>query len=174
MDQADKLLNPYNESKIMRCSDCPIICQYRKIQLAKDENATCLFPPRRLQAMDDGMPITLLDEVIIGAASQEVIEALMEQFRLEKNGEFGIKLLKCLIDLKKNYWPATQKNITANIKDFGEQLKLWKQAQIEVKKIKENKPLEIIEKEVEEEIAEVEKEEEEEIKMVYNSKRGAY
>lgn len=41
--------------------------------------------------------------------------------------DFGMnaKVVELLIDVKKAYWPATQKSITASVKDFDKQLDKW-------------------------------------------------
>lgn len=166
MDNADRLLNIYNEGTQLKCKDCPVICQYRKLQLDKDEDALCLFPERRKNAEINGEQIKLLDEILVGAATQEIVELLLNEFRKNKDSEFGIKVLKCLIDLKKNYWPATQKSLTGSIKDFSEQLRLWKIAQIEARKEVEKKSEKEVEEEVEKEIQDIEDSEDEDFEQV--------
>lgn len=50
--------------------------------------------------------------------------------------DFGMstKVVELLIDIKKSYYPATQKNLNMNIHGFDEKIQKWKAAREEMKK----------------------------------------
>ena len=127
MSDIDDLLLPFQEeTKVShKCKDCLLKCEYRELALEKDPDATCLIPLRREQSLRDGSQIRLLDEQIIKAYSQELIDFLLEAIRVDKNVKAGEKLLSLLLEIKKSYWPAMQKNLNANVGLFDKQLQEW-------------------------------------------------
>ena len=134
MSDIDDLLLPFQEeTKVShKCKDCLLKCEYRDLALEKDPDATCLIPLRREQSLRDGSIIRLLDEQIIKAYSQELLDFLLEDVRLNKNVKLGEKLLSILLEIKKSYWPATQKNLNANVGLFDKQLEQWQTARNEI------------------------------------------
>ena len=49
--------------------------------------------------------------------------------------DFGMntKVVELLIDIKKAYYPATQKNLNLNVQNFDEKIQKWKAARDEMK-----------------------------------------
>ena len=140
MSDIDNLLLPFqdNETKCNhKCKDCLLKCEYRELSLDKDPEAVCLIPLRREQSLRDGSRIRLLDENIIKAYSQELIDFLLDAVRQDKDIKVGEKLLSLLLEIKKAYWPATQKNLNANIGLFDKQLEQWQDARQTLNIIKE-------------------------------------
>lgn len=141
MSDVDDLLLPFKEDTkcIHKCADCLLKCEYRELALDKDPDATCLIPMRREQSLRDGSRIRLLDEQIIKAYSQELLDFLLEEVRTEKNVKLGEKLLSLLLEIKKVYWPATQKNLNANVGLFDKQLEQWQDTRNNLVVIQEGK-----------------------------------
>jgi len=71
-----------------------------------------------------GNVIYVLDEGQIKKYTAEVIESMLTDAR--RKNDFGVNnvLLQRLIDVKKTWWPATQKSITGNL-NFNDTLKTW-------------------------------------------------
>lgn len=134
MSDIDNLLLPFQEETkcTYKCADCLLKCEYRELSLEKDPDATCLIPLRREQSLRDGSRIRLLDENIIKAYSQELLDFLLDAVRTEKNVKAGEKLLTLLLEIKKIYWPATQKSLNANVDLFDKQLEQWQTARNEI------------------------------------------
>jgi len=153
MSDIDKLLSPFQEeTKVShKCKDCLLKCEYRELALEKDPDATCLIPLRREQSLRDGSQIRLLDENIIKAYSQELLDFLLEEVRVEKNVKLGEKLLSLLLEIKKSYWPATQKNLNANVGLFDKQLVEWQQLENNIIEVKNDS----FEKEIQDKVKEV-------------------
>jgi len=72
-----------------------------------------------------GNLIIELSESTIKNYTIEVLNYVMEDIR--KQSDFGKNYgtIRALIELKKAWWPATQKQITTNIDLFNEKLKSW-------------------------------------------------
>jgi len=96
-----------------------------------------------------------LDEIIIRKGDKEVvlreerirelvsefIERLGEEAKMRNDFSMSAKFVSLLIDIKKVFWPATQKSVQANI-DFNESLEKWYKLQkqlLEEKKKEEEK-----------------------------------
>jgi len=90
---------------------------------------------------------TIEDEIILKKGDDEVvltetrIRNLTSKFielcagQADDYQDFGMntKVVELLIDIKKAYYPATQRNINLNVKDFDEKLQKWKAARDEMK-----------------------------------------
>ncbi len=70
-----------------------------------------------------------LTEEHIKEYTLEIINQLIED--IKANGDFrkNVRVLEQLIELKKAYWPATQKQITSNIDLFDKELQMWYKAE---------------------------------------------
>ena len=58
---------------------------------------------------------TVLDERTVRLYTEELIEYLLEEVRSVKDFGKNTKLVQQLIEIKKAYWPATLKSITADV-----------------------------------------------------------
>jgi hypothetical protein len=69
--------------------------------------------------------VIVLKEELINKYSAGLVEFLISQTKRYKDFGMAQSTLKQLIELKKTYWPATQKNANVNITLFDDQLKKW-------------------------------------------------
>jgi len=72
-----------------------------------------------------GEVLYVLDEGHIKTYTAEVIESMIADSR--KKNDFGVNnvLLQRLLEVKKTWWPSTQKSLTGTFKDFNTTLKTW-------------------------------------------------
>ena len=121
---------------ITKCKDCKINCAYRNALLKRDAEASCIIPMRRSVSAEDGSSIYFMEDLDLNALSKELVDFLMEIVRDERDERKAFKLLEMLIECKKAWCPATQKNIMANVNEFDDKLKRWIEAEKEIARFK--------------------------------------
>jgi hypothetical protein len=72
--------------------------------------------------------VVILKEELIKNYSAELIDYLINDTRKHKDFDKANSVLKQLIELKKAYWPATQKSVQSNLDIFDDKLKKWIEA----------------------------------------------
>ena len=85
--------------------------------------------------------VIVLKEELIKQYSAELVDFLMDKAMERKDFGMASKVLSQLVEVKKAYWPATQKNVNVGVDIFDVQLDKWFKAQ---QIISQNKPEEII------------------------------
>lgn len=93
----------------------------------------------------NGKTIRVLSEELIKNYSAELVDFLIDKSREKKDFAMASRVLQQLIEVKKAYWPATQKSLQTNIDIFDVQLDKWKKARDELKEMEvQNKSTEQI------------------------------
>lgn len=102
-----------------------------KVDLLLKEADDNKKPVLSVQFLDpDGLLIKTLEEEDLKKLSTEVLTFMLSDVRKYKDFGMSSKLLGQMIDLKKAWWPATQKNLNANVDLFSDQLNEWKDAYV--------------------------------------------
>ena len=86
----------------------------------------------------DGTVIVLTEDRIRELTSR-FIEKCGDQAVLYEDFGMNTKVVQLLIDIKKAWYPATQKNVNLNVENFDNKLKLWMDARKELKEA-QNEP----------------------------------
>ena len=76
----------------------------------------------------------VLTEKRIRELTSRFIEFCASQATDHQDFGMNTKIVELLIDVKKAYFPATQKNLTMNVQGFDEKIQKWKAAREEMKK----------------------------------------
>ena len=85
----------------------------------------------------DNFQVELTEETV-KKYSIEVLNYLIDDIRNDNDFNKRFMTLRALTELKRIWWPATQKQITTNIDLFNEQLKNWYQAEEKLNLMKRN------------------------------------
>ena len=76
-----------------------------------------------------------LKEERIKELTSKFIEECGRQAVLHNDFGMNAKVVNMLIDVKKAWWPSTNKNINLNVTAFDDQLKEWMKARQEMKQV---------------------------------------
>jgi len=75
-----------------------------------------------------------LDEGALKANTQEILNKALDIARQDNDFNILNNVLKALIEVKKAYYPATQKSVQANTSLFDKELAKWFKAQKELRR----------------------------------------
>jgi len=91
----------------------------------------------------DGKEIVLTENRIRDLTSR-FIERCGDEAVLYEDFGMNTKMVQLLIDLKKAWYPATQKNLNLNVENFDNKLKTWMEARKELKAAQKEKVFEVV------------------------------
>lgn len=81
---------------------------------------------KAFEILDGVSPIT---EEEINGLTRESLRILYDEMMLSLDYKKAARIAELLIEMKKAYFPAVQKNINANVDLFEEQVRKWKEFQ---------------------------------------------
>jgi hypothetical protein len=93
--------------------------------------------PEILVLDEHGKLLRVLTEQGLKLITQETVDFLIAEVRRHQDVGMSNALLKQLIELKKAYYPATQKSVQANVDAFDTQLAKWFEAKKELTELEQ-------------------------------------
>jgi len=133
-----------------RCSECKIKCPYKESLLKLNKDSSCVTPHQRDMVLEKGGSVRMLNEDTLAYVEQDLLALILEKIQNEENdrtqANWAFRLMELINDTKRSWYPATQKNINANVNLFDEQLKRFNEnyVRLQEERAKEKKEIVIL------------------------------
>jgi len=126
-----------------KCKECMIKCPYRDELLKLNPESTCVTPNQRYMALQKGTSVRMLSEETLEHMNSDLLAFILDKIQNEDQertqANWAFRLLEMINDTKRSWFPATQKNINANINLFDEQLKRFNENYRKLREEKDKK-----------------------------------